>query len=337
MTLPMGRLDEALNTFWQLFFRPDGTTVWSNHVQATATATNGGLVLASSGAGRLVVGIRPSLYLKFTPIIATSNDAASWSNGLIGTRLAADPDALAASATGGVLALVGAAGGQRVLAERTNLSAWATLTTRSRLQATGRSCGLGSLTAVGYLDQQALIGGSCKHPGVVGLFARDRGTWTLGGPRLPSPLAQGRVEVLGIEMLGRQSAVLLAVAGHDRISLLAAWSKKPDRWQVSASLPVAPGEQLVSYGPADAGGVFVLLRQASGAEHLAVAGLSASAWHTLAPPPPDSATVAFAPSGPDVFASNGSALTVWSLNQTAGTWHAEQRLHVPIQYGSSNP
>ena len=48
-TIPMGRLDEPLNTFWQLFYRPNGAVAWSNRVEATATATNGGLVLAADG------------------------------------------------------------------------------------------------------------------------------------------------------------------------------------------------------------------------------------------------------------------------------------------------
>ena len=49
-TVAMGHLDDPDNTFWQLFFRPAGSIAWSNQVEATATATNGGLVLARSAA-----------------------------------------------------------------------------------------------------------------------------------------------------------------------------------------------------------------------------------------------------------------------------------------------
>ena len=106
-TIPMGRLDEPLNTFWQLFYRPDGSVPWSNRVEATATATNGGLVLASAGPS-LLVGVRPSVDLTFTPLISTSNGGRSWSDGLVAKELAARPDALATTA-GHALALVNAA------------------------------------------------------------------------------------------------------------------------------------------------------------------------------------------------------------------------------------
>ena len=57
-TVAMGDLGQPLNTFWQLLFRPAGT-MWSDHVEATAVATNGGLVLASGG--RLAGGRRAPL------------------------------------------------------------------------------------------------------------------------------------------------------------------------------------------------------------------------------------------------------------------------------------
>ena len=72
-TIAMGHLGQPLNTFWQLFFQPPGATSWSNQVEATATATNGGLVLASAGDRSVIVGVRPSVRLSFTPLIATSN------------------------------------------------------------------------------------------------------------------------------------------------------------------------------------------------------------------------------------------------------------------------
>ena len=34
-TIPMGNLDQPLNTFWQLFELPQGATRWSNQVQST--------------------------------------------------------------------------------------------------------------------------------------------------------------------------------------------------------------------------------------------------------------------------------------------------------------
>ncbi len=103
----MGHLDDPLNTFWQLFFLPPGGRSWSNQVEATAVATNGGLVLAPSAGRSLAVGIRPSNQLTFSPVIATANGGRSWSNGLIPQGLAASPDALAAGPSGQAVALVG--------------------------------------------------------------------------------------------------------------------------------------------------------------------------------------------------------------------------------------
>ncbi|HLH99529.1 MAG TPA: hypothetical protein VKV06_02005, partial [Acidimicrobiales bacterium] len=77
--MPMGRLDQPINTFWQLLHLPRGGGRWSNQVEATATATNGGLVLAPAGSS-LLVGIRPSTRLRFTPLIATTDAGRHWAN-----------------------------------------------------------------------------------------------------------------------------------------------------------------------------------------------------------------------------------------------------------------
>ena len=126
-TIPMGRLDDPLNTFWQLLFRPAGGASWSNQVEATATATNGGLVLASPGDRSLVVGIRPSVGLTFTPLLSTSDAARSWSEGLITAGLAARPAALATDTGGQALALVGAGDDAEVVTNVGGISSWRTL------------------------------------------------------------------------------------------------------------------------------------------------------------------------------------------------------------------
>ena len=80
-TVPMGDLGQPLNTFRQLFFRPAGSASWSDRVQATATATNGGLVLADDNQD-LVVGVRPSNMLTFSRseelALDAGSDLASW-------------------------------------------------------------------------------------------------------------------------------------------------------------------------------------------------------------------------------------------------------------------
>jgi hypothetical protein len=339
-TVPMGRLDESLNTFWQLFYRPTPTAPWSNQVEATATATNGGLVLASGTGSPLVVGVRPSSYLTYTPVIATSAPGAtpSWSDGLITAGLAARPGALAVGAGGRALALVGGHAGATVLGSSGNLSAWATLTTAPAIGSAGagRACGLGTLTAVGYLGSRALVGASCGRPGVVGLFARRGGAWRLAGPALPRALSAGRVEVLSVQAAPSGTSVLLAVSRGARTDLVAAWSAEGGQWATSAPLPVPAGAAIASYGPTGAGGFFVLSQPASGRDTLAVAQPSTATWRTLPPPPPGTATVAFGPSSPtEALVGSTTVLTVWSLDPATGHWVAGQGIHVPIQYGSS--
>ncbi|HEY1971423.1 MAG TPA: hypothetical protein VGH89_25945, partial [Pseudonocardia sp.] len=82
VTLPMGHLDDPLNTFWQLLYRPAGSSHWTDQVEATAAATNSGLALAATG-GRAVVAVRPSDRLVFSPLIDTTNGGQTWQNGLL--------------------------------------------------------------------------------------------------------------------------------------------------------------------------------------------------------------------------------------------------------------
>jgi hypothetical protein len=342
-TIPMGHLDQPLDTFWQLFFRPSGARRWSDQVKATATATNGGLVLAA-GRLSLIVGIRPSELLTFTPLIATSDGARSWSDGLVAEGLAARPDALAAGPDGQALALVNgrANTGSQVLATAGDLSTWQDLTSQRSLAARppGLSCGLGPLTAVGYLAGHALVGGSCAHPGVVGMFALRGGAWHLVGPALPPSVAGGRAEVLALAAVKSHAAALIAVIRGHETELLATWSGPGPAWATSAPLPVREDEQVVSFGPAagdNDGSTFVLLHEPSGRDQLMVATGPRKAWKVLPSPPPGTATVAFgAALGPAAFVVKGAKLTIWSLAPGARTWASGQVIRVPIQYGSSS-
>ena len=270
-TVPMGNLDQPLNTFWQLFFRPTGAASWTNQVEATATATNGGLVLAPAQGGSVIVGIRPSLRLTYSPLITTSDAGRSWSNGLVTDGLVARPNALAAGAFGQALALVDNRDGSEVLTSAGDLSKWRPVVSQSALAAArgpGQSCGLGSLTAVGYLAGQALVGGSCSRPGVVALFTQSGGTWRLVGPALPRSLERGRAEVLALGAAPGSTSALLSVTSDNDTSLVAAWSGVRGRWTTSSTLPLRPDDQVASFGPADGDGLFVLLKAPSGADAL---------------------------------------------------------------------
>jgi hypothetical protein len=334
--VPMGHLDQPLNTFWQLLFQPAGASRWSNQVSATAVATNGGLILTASPRA-LLVGVRPSNLLTFSPLLESADGGRSWSTGLLPSGLAQRPDALAAGAGGHALALVSARGGPQVLASDSGLSSWQLATSTSGLAASpaGGSCGLRAITAVAYLDGAPIVGGSCSRPGAVGLFLAHAGGWQLLTGVLPSADAHSRVEVLSVQSTSSGLRALLGLVGGDQTSLIAAWLKD-GHWLSSAPLALAASERLASFGPTAESGMFVLLTAAAAAPRLAIISGAGGAWRQLPPPPSSTATVAFAAHGAvSALAVNDTVLSVWRLAAVAHRWVRGQVVNVPIEFGSS--
>ena len=95
-------------------------------------------------------------------------------------------------------------------------------------------------------------------------------------------------------------------------SLVVAWTAGAGEWRTSPPLRIGAGEKVVSFGPAAGAGLFVLLQAPSGQEALVVSQ-GEQGWRQLAPPPPGTATVAFAGTTVDALDAHGTALTVWSL------------------------
>ncbi len=339
-TLPMGILNQPLNTFWQLFFRPTGATSWSNKVEATAVATNGGLVLASASGQPFIAGVRPSNLLTYSPLIYTSDGGHSWSNGLIPEGLAARPDALSTSTDGQTLALVDGSGGQ-VLTGTGGLSSWHTRTAVRQLASGGggRACGIRTLTAVADLAGDALVGASCSHRGVVGIFAERAGRWQLDRLPLPASLRRGRVAVLSMTGTALGLTALLGVTEKSATALFAAWTTSGGGWSVSPTLTLPLSGRLVSFGPTSGIGLFALTATPSGALRLAVIDGPGDTWNQMPPPPPDTATVAFGPgssSAVDALATRDTTMTVWSLGSGSTNWVKTQVLPVTIEFGSSS-
>jgi hypothetical protein len=333
-TVAMGHLEQPLNTFWQLLFRPAAGATWSNHVQATAVATNGGLVLASEGSG-LVVGVRPTNLLTFSPLIFTSDAGRSWSTGLLSQGLAASPDALAADSATHLLALVSARGEEPVLQSSTGLSGWRTSTSAAALGATtpGRACGLATLTAVAYVAGTPLAGGSCSRQGVIGVFADRDGGWSLLDASAPGALEHERIEVLALHGAGGGAAALLGVSDGSSSSLVAA-RYEAGRWSVSQPLAVSGSEHLSSIAAAGEGGFFALLDGSSQQPQLYLA--SAAGWRQLPPPPAGTATVALGPaSSVEALAVREALLSIWTLAAHGRGWAHRQTIRVPIEYSSS--
>lgn len=339
-TIPMGHLSQPLNTFWQLFYRPVGSASWSDRVEATATATNGGLVLASA-SGQVTVGVRPAHLLHFSPLISTTNGGQSWSSGLLPTGLAARPDALSLAPSGPSIALVKHGHGTEVLASKGDLSTWRTLTTSRKLAATpaGRSCGVASLTAVASLAGQPVVGANCERSGVVGLLDQSDGHWHLDPVTLPASLHGGRTTVLTIWQTAHGLTSLLQITDNNHTALLAAWTTSSGGWSYSPAFSLTAGEHIDSIGPAIGVGLFVLRSTPSGADRLAVVNGPDAPWNQMPTPPANTATVAFnagAGSVVDALAAHDSTMSVWSLGSGSSDWTKDQILPVKLEFGSSS-
>ncbi len=345
VTVPMGHLDQPLNTFWQLFFRPSGATAgWSNRASALAVATNGGLILASDGGKALAVGIRPTNDLDYSPLIVTSN-ARSWTPEAPIGGLVNRPDALAMNAAGGALALVSDGEAAQVLESPRDLAGWRTIVSESELSASqpGRLCGVASVTAVGYSGADELVGASCSRAGIVGIFTAPRGVWRPGtlrlvGPELPSSLGRSSSEVLGLQEWTGGLCALIELAPTGRTELVAACtSDGKTSWRISPALTVTGSDDVVSFGPTGTAGLFALISGSALRPTLAVLRGSDMRWDVLASPPARTATVVFAPTGRvDAFVVDDTLYADWRLDAAARRWKRSQQIQVAIQFGSSS-
>lgn len=335
-TVPMGELDHPLNTFWQLFFLPKSGARWINHASSLATATNGGLILASPSGSSLLVGVRPANLLYFSPLVSTSGGGESWSPGL---PLPGAADSLAAEPGGGELALVEHGATAEVLATTPNASSWRTLTTNRALEATtaGKSCGITSLTAVGYANGSPLVGGTCRRSGEVGLFAERQGSWQMAGPVLPASLRVGTVEVLHVGATSTGLSALLALRGPTGSSLLAAWrAATASTWSLSQPVNLGPGDRVSSFGPASGTGLYIALAGAGNVNHIEVVSGPGTSWTALPVLVAPAVTVAFGSNGRvDALVPNASKLADYVLAGRSKRWQLAETISVGILYGSS--
>ena len=323
----MGKPADPHNSFWQLFARPAGASRWSL-VTPPAVADNGGLVAAGAPGGTwMLVGVRPSQGLTFSPLAMSSDTGQNWTPGLVDAALAGVPDALAVGASGRILALLH----DGTIEQAPGAAAAAAgqlspLNTLGKLAASapGRSFGLVAVTAVSFAPGNVpLAAGSCQRPGVAGIFAQAGGTWQAAGPALPAGSGGDQARVLGLAATTDGNAALLRAG----TGLLAAWSHGT-AWTVSAPVQAAGGIAASGFGPG--GSAWVL---PGGGRAQTIAGPGAS-WRALPPLPAGTATLAPGPGGGyDALAVSGSVLTVWRLD--AAAWARAQVIDVPIEYGSS--
>ena len=331
-SVPMGHLDQRLNTFWQLFFEPARSSgTWKDVATRLGIATNGGFLLSGSSGQPLLVGIRPSNQLRYTALVASS-DGRSWN-----PRPPADGNvtSLASGSRGELVVLQDASGG-RVLASAPG-GAWRTVVTAASLRASvGRRCAPLVLTAVSWSPSgEPLVGASCARAGSTGVFNMGAdGRWRSVGPSLPSK--RTRVEVLSLQTAGGQPGALLALTSGSRTKVVDGFIAPVGRWHLSPPLALGSDVHLVAMGSQPGGGEFVLDRLRSGEERLAVSQRPGGSWSYLANPPTGTETVAFPVAGRvDALSVAGTVMTDWVLRSGASSWAKHSSYRVRILFGSS--
>jgi hypothetical protein len=329
----MGGSAAQYNNFWQLFVRPAGSTRWKL-ATPPGVADNGGLVLAGGGGQSLITAFRPSQDLTYTPLAVTGDGGQAWSSaGPLNAVLARLPDALAAAPHGGqLLALL--SNGAAMLADP-GYSSWRIIASQTSVSATpvGQRCGLQNLTAVAFTPSGVpLLAGTCRHPGIAGIFAYGNGAWRAAAPALPAAFMRLPIAVLRLAPAADGMVALLEAGTGPGASLLGAWSAGHGSWTVSAPFRLN-GASLTaaSFGPG--GEAAVMLGEKRGET---VAG-HGSSWQPLPHLPAGTVTLATGPEGNlDALAVHRAAMTVWQLAPGSSTWTTTQTIDVPIEFGSSS-
>jgi hypothetical protein len=332
----MGHLGSTNNTFWQLLFRPQGSTRWTL-VTPPGVASNGGLSAGPSAGptGALVVGFQPTELLTYSPVARTADEGKKWSAGVLPAGLLDVADAIATGPDGAVLALVRSEGGSLVRSDGT-LTRWTAVTARGALDATaaGRGCGVTALSALSESGDVPELGADCSVPGVVGLFSDVSGTWTETGPRIPSE--EGRtMDVLRLTSgpAGGTEALVEARSGKSEW-LVALWRGAGSRtWSVSE--PIAIGGKVLSAGSGNGQAMDVVTAQGWRASRLLSIAGPGSRWRSMGAPPERTQAVVGGANGMVALAVSGSTVSVMGRDAAAGRWRRTEKVHVPIEYGSS--
>lgn len=346
----MGGSASAFNNFWELFARPADGTGWKL-VTPAGVASNGGLVMTQSGPSTLVTGFRPSQDLTFSPLAASADAGAEWSQQPpLSPGLANVPGALAGSTAGRLLALTDAGD---VEAGTGAGATWTRLTTLRMLadSPAGRACGLIALTAVSWSPAGApLVAGDCSKPGAAGIFTLSSGTWRATGPTLAGPVAGTGADVIGLATTDGQMTAVVTVGSGATAAVLTAWSADGGaHWTLSPALPARPlaagATPSVSFLPDGSIGLVLAATAGSAAAGQAyIIRWQAGGWDTLPPLPTGNsgesgggelATLAASSGGgPQALVVDHGTLTVWQLG--SGRWALLQTVRVSLPYGSSS-
>lgn len=322
--------------FWQLLVqtRPGGP--W-RLTTPPGVADNGGLVLARSADGTMTAGFVPSQLLRFSPLAATSDVGAHWSQGLFPAGLIAGPDSLAA-APGGRLVAVTATSVQESAA---GITGWQPLITLKVLASTpaGRRCGLTSLTgAVTEPGGAIVVAGRCDHAGAIGLFAATTTGWQSAGPAVPASAGLRSASVAGLISTNAGTAALIAGRADHGEVLIPAWlAAKSTSWTTYVPLSVPVGG--VTSIAASARGAWAAVLPGRSALITQAPGDSAGdrdlvRWFSL--PAPGATLVTGTDGSPLTALVPGlDTVTAW-LRTAGGGWQRSQVIHVPSTPGGQS-
>jgi len=335
----MGGSAAQHDNFWELFVRPAGSTNWKL-ATPVGVASNGGIVVTSSGPDALLTGFRPSQDLTFSPLAATTDAGRDWSQGnVLDAGLADLPGALASGPGGRLLAITDAGD---IETGTPGGASWTRLTTTRAVAAAAasRGCGITSLTAVAWTGAgQPMLAGDCRSRGTAAIFVLRGGAWQAAMPSLPAAVRREPVSVIGLNAAGSRITAILATGTGRSTAVLAAWSAdNGSSWTFSLPLSTGPataGLPSVSFG-AD-GSASLMLPASHAVSGGAVIGWRAAGWQSLPKLPVGTATLSATATGqPEALVAQGGTLTAWQLG-SSGTrpWTLLQTVHVTIPYGSS--
>jgi hypothetical protein len=345
----MGGSPSTFNNFWELFARPADGVEWKL-VTPAGVASNGGLVMTQSGSGTLVTGFRPTQDLTFSPLAASADAGAEWSQQPpLSPGLANVPGALAGNTAGRLLALTDAGD----VETGTGVGArWTRLTTLRSLadSSVGRACGLTGLAAVAWSPAGApMVAGDCSSPGAAGIFTLSSGTWRAVGPPLAAATARSGADVIGLATTGGDTTAVLAVGSGATATVFAAWSADGGaHWTLSpalrtAALAAGATPSVSFFGDGSTGLVLTAAGHPTPSRAYTI-GWQGGQWtalpllpaaHTAASSSGALATLAATAEGtPQALVVDRGTLTVWQLG--SGQWALQQTVRVAVPYGSSS-
>jgi len=330
--VPMGHLDDPLNTFWQAFALPNSRGKWTL-VTPAGVADSGGLVAADAGSGGVVIGFRPSQALSFSPLAISTDGGTSYTPDLLTGALAELPDSLAVSPTGDAAAVVDA--GSTVLRRLAGTGPWQQFATRTSIAASalGRACGVRSVTAVAETTAGTYLGLACSRSGTVGLV-QDTAAGLQPAPiALPAALASAQVDVIRLTSAGGGVTALLRLDVGGATSYALAWTNpRHPTWTLT---PAISGRGPLASTTIWAGGAALLTGDSATDRQLDLIGVNGLSWTSL--PPPPAGTVAVAVTGPrvDALAAGETKFTAYTLNHITRLWSLTQVINVVLPYGSA--